>query len=473
MLVGTGVQQAVTFLLIMILSRLLSKEEYATYSQGILIYRTLLPILQFGIPLAISYFLPQANNIYQEKSIFLNSLKIIFIGASLALLLIIFFRDFLSIFYNNSDFSDIVFPLGIYIFLEIINAIMPNFYISIGKNRRFALITIFISLIRAITVCLFAALNNSVKGIFIVLATVSGIKCMIFFIDVYRRYRKQVIDYNSSYSFTVIFKYGMVIGLSQAIGQVSTLLDQNVVASMFTPSEYAIFVNGAVDIPFIALIGSSIASVLLPEFAKKGMNNQEMLDKWKTGIIYTASFLLPIMTVLFVVAPSYITVVYSQEYIDSVPVFRIYLLKIPTMIATYSTILLAKKANSKILLNTVLSLIVNVILNITFIKFFGIYGAALGSILSLYILSILQIIQISKILEIQWGEVLPFFKILKIVLVCIIFGSIMAFLKAVAFKNAIIQDICGAVIFVIVIWGVLIKLKIVNFHYLSQIIIKR
>ena len=103
------------------------------------------------------------------------------------------------------------------------------------------------------------------------------------------------------------------------VGLMSRSVDKVVVSSMCTPEQFAVYVNGAIDIPLIGILTGSVNAVLLPEIVelyKRGQAREALL-LWQRAAVKCSLILLPAMCFLFAMAPEVMRVLFSDAYAAS------------------------------------------------------------------------------------------------------------------------------------------------------------
>ena len=454
MLVSNGSQQATTIILLYFLARILNKSDYATFSQGDLIVKTLIPIFIIGIPITISIYLSKINCIKQELVYIRNSTKILLLCGIAGSILLILFGNNIAKAYNNSELNSYRYLLSFYLFFEIQNSITPNFLIVTNQNKKLAIYTIIISILKVTLIMIVLLMVYLVYYLFVVLVIVSLIKYTYLKYQIYIRYKSiNTSEISKEFKRSELkaqFLFAIIIGFTQIIGKISDLLDRNMVSWLFTPTEYAVFANGAMEVPFIGLVAGSISAIFLPEFTRlvKSKDDLIILEKWKYTIVISAVFILPIMFVLFLFKEGFITMIYSSRYLESTSIFQIYLLKIPAALATYSTLLLAKGKNKIIMYNTLFALVLNIVLNLLLMKLLGIKGAAIATVISFYFLAFLQLFQITKSYHIKFAKAFPFKEVIIICFVGMLTYVTFYFIKLnFSFTNIINLVIYGSLMY--------------------------
>lgn len=438
-LFGTGLQQTTTFLLVAFLSRILNESDYATFKQGDLIVRTLLPLLVLGIPLSLSYFLPRIDDCKQKQFIYQSLFFLIFFG-TLGMLVLVLLKEFISVKFLNTNLISIIPLYSIFLFFEVSTSFLPNYYLGTSQNSTLVIFASTFAVLRLIGVMIFYYQYQTIFMIINALVFTSGIKFIYMLFVITSRFRHEALSFEYL-DFKAQLLYALPIGISQLVGVFSDMLDKIIVSLMFKPEDYAVFINGTIDIPFVGLISGSIAAVLLPKFARDIGNSQNtdriIMNQWKESICYAALIIIPVMFCLLLYAEGFIKILFSAKYLASVDIFRIYILKMPVGIATFSTVLLAAKKNKNILFNSIACIFINLFFNLLLIPRLGLNGAAISTVLSMYLLAILQIYQISKAMKISIWSVMPYRRLI----LCLSISAITSYVFYTLAQKVLLSDL--------------------------------
>ena len=226
-----------------------------------------------------------------------------------------------------------------------------------------------------------------------------------------------------------MLKFSIPLGLASVFGTLAIQLASVIVSFLTTPKDFAIYANGAKEVPFIGLITESISVVIMADMSKsiKEGNLEKALDLFRKAALVSASFLLPIMTFLFLYAENFIEILYSNKYDESVVPFRIYLLIIPIRIAYYGSAFIALGRTKAILIRSIFDLILTGVFCYIFVSWLGAYGAAIGLILTLFLWSVpFNLNSLSKSFKCKPMQILPFKKLGEIFLYSVIAGILPA-----------------------------------------------
>ena len=96
-------------------------------------------------------------------------------------------------------------------------------------------------------------------------------------------------------------RFSVPLGLASMVGLMSRSVDKVIVSSMCSPEEFAVYVNGAVDIPLIGILTGSINVVLLPEIVQLYSEGkaEAALSLWRRAAVKCSRILLPSTCFLF------------------------------------------------------------------------------------------------------------------------------------------------------------------------------
>ena len=183
-------------------------------------------------------------------------------------------------------------------------------------------------------------------------------------------------------------KDGFYLGFSKVLGVFLIYTDSFMISAMLSVEEYAIFRNGAIEIPFLTIVYGSVATIILPEvsklFAKNKMEEIALMKKKASS--HTAAIIYPPLIFLLLFSTPVISAYLSGKYAQSGTVFMIYNLIILFRINNYHDII--TNSNKKHLLPRAyfVCLVGNAILNYMMIRNFGYIGAAISSVVSIVIL---------------------------------------------------------------------------------------
>ena len=181
---------------------------------------------------------------------------------------------------------------------------------------------------------------------------------------------------------------------------------------------YAIYRNGAFEVPLISSISNSINAVILPEISKfYNSKFYEKIVKLKREVVKNSVALIyPILIFLLFNAQDFIVIYLGEAYRDSAIIFAIFNLTLFVRIYDYQDILMAARKTKMILQHNLLVFALNIILNIVLIQEFGIIGAAAATVICLFLISALLLHRNMKAIKVKMFELFDLKRILQVCL---------------------------------------------------------
>lgn len=401
----------------MVLARLFTKTEYATYRQTFLVYRFSAPLLMLGLPMALYYFLTEESN--KPRQILMENVLMLFMGGGLlALFLLLGGADYIAYRFSNPSLRHTLKLIAPYaIFVLPATAFGPTLISRDRVNvaaiynfvsRAFTLGTVLISVfflrkvMVAVGAMVGASILTSVIALFLMFhtcnkgpwhPTLSGMKRQL------------------SYSFPV--------GLSQIIGTMSRDIDKIIVSSLCAPSVFAGYINGAMEVPFIGILTGSVTSVLVVDYTKLYREGKvdEIVRLIHQAMFKTGMVLIPLMFFLFLIAPEIMVVLFGSKYAISAQFFRVYLLLLPVRTLTFGSILRATGRTWPILGQPLLTLPVNAIFSWWGVKYYGPLAAAVVTVITTYTIAVpYYMLWVRKVLAVPIRALFPWKRLLSLIL---------------------------------------------------------
>jgi O-antigen/teichoic acid export membrane protein len=268
--------------------------------------------------------------------------------------------------------------------------------------------------------------------------------------------------------------YSVPLGLASMLGTITLQMHAVIVAALCTPEDFAVYINGAIEIPLISIVTGSITTVVFAEMAElcsKG-DKAGALKLFHTASIKSACILFPTMCFLLATAQPFIIFLFSDQYKASVMPFVIYLFVLPIRIVVYGSALMALGMTHVILMRSILDLAVNCLLCFFLVKAIGYIGAAIAIVLTLYLWTTpYNLYMIGKGFNVSWHKTLPFRNLFKIFQICLLCVPL-AFIGAHALPiNSFIQFTLSALLYFPILYYVLYRRNLISlFHQFKPLI---
>ena len=344
------------------LTRLLVKDDYGSYQQLVMIYAIVQAILLFGMPQSLLYYFPR-KEVSDRPALIKQTWGILIISGLVAITLFTLASQIMESAFPDHHLQPFIFLLGIYI--GIMLSVMPlqNLLILEDKETTAMWSMIGFTLIDIIILPSAAWYDPTTLGMVYGIILTSIIKFLIVIIYIYKNYLNKIEARESYYREQLA--YGIPVGLIAMIYVININIDKYMVGLFFSSSVFAVYYLGSLWAPIFGWITQSASQVITPRMSKahKEGNLSEIKELYRSSISKLALFFIPSTIFLIFMAEPLIVILFTETYIDSVPIFMIYLILLPTYSVNLSWILMAS-GQTKFLLKLALSMsIINIILS--------------------------------------------------------------------------------------------------------------
>ncbi len=238
----------------------------------------------------------------------------------------------------------------------------------------------------------------------------------------------------------------------------------------FGPEVLGYFYVGAIEIPLIGVLLSSVYSIASPVLNK--LHHEDNITEFAAFVNktlkFTSKIIWPLFVYLMVFADHIIPLVFKSEYEASVAPFRIYLIMMPVRIALYGVIVLALGKPQIVFFGAFGTMVLNLVLNLVLVHRIGYLGPAIATVITTYLHVIFLGTFIILNTRVSVRELIPFRDFSYIGLSCIL-AAIISFLLTRMTHNDLSVVISSLIIFFGAYIFIGIKAGFLNFPSLIDI----
>ncbi|MGD8861986.1 MAG: oligosaccharide flippase family protein [Myxococcales bacterium] len=411
---GNGVAAVTGLVTAMVLSRVLSKGDFATYRQTFLVYELIAPLLLLGLPQALYYFLPTDNQ-HQRARVAACLLLTSVASAGFAAIVGGGGATAIARAFDNPDLEVTLHYLVVYPFFALPLALISPVLVVRERVRTLSVFNVV-----AQTFVSGAAISAALIWVGHAAPVIGriGMTGLVAVASVALMSASMPKGPWAPRAMAIreVLRYSFPLGLSALVGTVIIRLDKAVVSAMTTPEEFAVYSNGAMEIPLIGVVTGSITSVVLAELRSSVAERRtgDAVRLFRLTSEKSSFLLLPVMAFLLVAADPFIRTVFSDKYARSAEPFRIYLMLLPARTVVFGAFMVALGETRAILFRTVVSLALNAALSILLVKLMGSVGAAVATVaVILFWATPFNLFVISRATKIAWYRLLPFRHLLR------------------------------------------------------------
>jgi len=412
---GGSLTTLVSLIIAAILSRLFSQLDYATYRQTLLAYTFAAPFAMLGFQHALFYFLPLEEK--RPRGVLVENLLLLAVaGLLVTVFLAVGGNVLLADYFDNPDLANTLLILAPYSLLMIPAASLGACLLARDRAAQVAVFNVgsrLFVLAAVLTVCLIWPQPTTAIGARVSVAFLTTAVALVLMFRACREgdwrptvtgLRKQII-------------YSVPLGLATLAGTLSRSLDKMMVAVLCSPEEFAVYVNGAMQIPLVGIITGSIASVIIVDCAhlQRQGRTAEIVGLIHRSMTKCGLLLIPVMVFLLCTAPHLMRFLFSPRYEASAIPFRIYLLLLPMRTLSFGSILMATGNNRHVLIQTLITFLAQAILTWYTIPLFGPKGGAIAAVAATYFVALPYLLVIlRRILKCPVYGLFPWGQLLKL-----------------------------------------------------------
>ncbi len=413
---------------ILIYSRFLQVEKYGQYQLIWLYTNVISTIALFGLPSLIlsSGFSNITNWINKNKSKFLS------FTITLNLIPLIF----LYIMERNFSYEE-SFVLIIFILTQNISIIVEALATKFEKTSKVLKVNIVFSILYLAAHLAFIYFPYSLSNLLWALSIVFLVKSFLLNIN--------YVENSTVVPAKIMGRQWFYLGIFDVINVLFKWLDKWVILFFLSLTQFAIYFNGAYEIPVFALMLSAVGNIMLVQMSKNSENiNIKIKEIFHQSSLFLAPIVFSSFFFLFFYYKPFFLLLFTEKYIESVPVFFIAIFIIPVRITNYTAALQVLHKSNLIVRGALLDFAIAVILMAILFPLFKLQGVIISFVISTWVQAFYYLYQTSKILKIPFSATLPFKRLGKILIFAMIY-SLLGFVMSENFAD-MWKLIIGAVI---------------------------
>ncbi|MBX2887966.1 MAG: polysaccharide biosynthesis C-terminal domain-containing protein [Ferruginibacter sp.] len=210
------------------------------------------------------------------------------------------------------------------------------------------------------------------------------------------------------------------LGMFDVVSALFKWIDKWVILVFISVGQFAIYFNGAYEIPLFALMVSAVGSVLIVEFTQKDIDNTRRTALFNHAVKMLSSVVIPIFCfLLFFYKPIFLWV-FGQKYAPALPIFFVSLWILPVRIGNFTAALQALQRSDLIFKGACLDLGIALLLMPLFYPWLGLPGIALAFVISTWIQATFYIHHTSKLMNIHVFHYFPIKFLFVLLITCLL-----------------------------------------------------
>jgi O-antigen/teichoic acid export membrane protein len=230
-----------------------------------------------------------------------------------------------------------------------------------------------------------------------------------------------MFNIESSTTITDLGRQWFYLGLFDTISVIGKWLDKWVILLLLSFSQFAIYFNGAYEIPVFGLMITAVGNIMVIELSKNNDNKlatNRML--FNDSSLLLASIVFPSFAFLLFYHHDFFILIFSHKYMASIPIFFISIFVLPIRITNYSAALQAYNRNDLIAKAALIDLVSAMVLMLILYPILKMKGLAIAFVAATYIQTLYYLWQTSKILQEKVSSFFPIKKLIVVMLLSVV-----------------------------------------------------
>lgn len=347
-----------------VLVRLLTKEQFGSYRQVMLVAMFLGQLFSMQLPHSLYYFVPKLGD-ERRRALLMQTLLLALAGGAAGAAIMLFGARPLARQFENPSLTSLLTVFCIFPIIQVILQLIPHFMISAERAGRGCVYIMVREAIRAGVVVSLAAMGAPLSSLLVCLLVGTGALALCGVGDMYRLSPGRSVSIDKA-----LIRHQLVYTLPLAaavlVAVTKKFFDKFLIASFFDTENFAVYAAGAIEVPVQAVVTSSIFAAVLPNLVElwdDGRKDQ-MVALWREAVRKSSIVIYPMFFVLLVCAQDLVLLMYGEPYREAAYPFMIYLLIMPIRVAVYGTFVRAVGRTRPVLFSALLGLVANAVFSL-------------------------------------------------------------------------------------------------------------
>jgi O-antigen/teichoic acid export membrane protein len=344
-----------------------------------------------------------------------------FVTSVAACLLLYLFHNILQ---ENTSLN-FVLPLIIYVFLFLNLDFLETYWIAKGQPDYVMYFSITRTVVRLSTVVGTAFVTKSVIAMIYALCAIEALRILVSALIMARA---GILKLSSSKPLLEQqLAFVLPLGISGTLNYASQYVGQIAISAHIGVIALGIYTIANFQVPILNIVRGAIGDSIFPRMVREAVDQtREGLRLWKRANVAYTFLIIPYFAIVTWYADVLIPWIFTDKYIDAVPLFRVLALFLLTQCFEFSSPLRAIRRTRDLLAGTTLMLITNIAFILFFFRYLpdhAIFGPAAGIVAGNVVQTLYYGWRITGFYNVPISQLLKW-KSLLIIVLCTVFACI-------------------------------------------------
>ncbi len=420
--VGAGLQTLIAQVGVnLVLVRVLPDQEtFGSYRQVMLIVNTLLPIALLGIHMGLYFYLPRIP-MGSQRAFMMKAFGALSVVGWAVAALIFLSAPRLAGSFDNASLTALLRSISPYFGFLLPTVLFYHYHVAGERAIRATVWNLCFFVPQSILIVFLALEFQDLLLVLRAMVVLAAARYLWSLVELVR-IRGDGLGGTGAISLRSLLAYSVPLAVPGAVAILGEKLDKFVVSASMDPGSFAVYSVGAMEFPLLVLLAAAAVSVMRGRLSAlyHAGDLEGIRGLWEQAVRKLALGLIPGALYLFVFAPELITLLYTDNYADAVPVFRLYLVLVLLRVLPGEPVLASAGRAGFIAIGGAAFLVLDLVLNLAMVQALGLLGPPLATIIATAMLVVAYLVGVSRVLGVGLLRVVPYGPLLRILAVALI-----------------------------------------------------
>lgn len=396
---ANAVEAGLRLVVPIVLVRLISPGEFGQYRLFWLIANSLTLFLPLGMVRSLLFFLPRSDA--DERAAFVRQTVYYLVVVSLPFaVLLAFGGHWLPESIQSLTERDLV--LGAFTFLWVVSSLVLTLPNADGNIAWQSGAIIGLALLRAALILTTAWITRDLEAIFLALLLFAIAQALLLGYYMGTRYGQRWRLPGKS-QFVRQVGYAVPFGLSGVLARARGQIEQWLVVGLFLPESLAMLAIAGSFTAILRLLRKSVGSILIPRMSSTHASGDVLraLELNNRGNLVICFMIFPAVVFIWLFAAPLVELLFTGDYLDAVPVIRVYTIGMIFMSVELATVLMIYEQGRFVAKVSAGVLLVSAVFSYLGAIYFGLPGVALGGVVGTLITRVLNFRRAASVLGVR------------------------------------------------------------------------
>jgi len=405
LMVGRALASVATLLIPVTLVRVFDQVEYGTYKQLFLVFATLYSVALVGLSDSLYYFVPR--NPEKGGRYVANAILGLTVAGGVCLAALWAGREQVAAWMKNGALAAHLGSIGVFLFFTLLATVLEIALIARKRYGQASGAYVLSDLARAlcfvVPVLLFPSLDTLMRWAIAFSAVRLAVALLMLKREFGAGFRLDAALLRPQLAYAMPFALYVLVEILQAT------FHQYTVSWTFDAATFAIYSVGCFQVPFVDFLATPASSVMMVRMSEEMRDGHpaEAQAIWLDITRKLALIFFPMVALLMATSRGVITLLFTDAYAASAPIFAVWVLTIALSILQTDGVMRVHAQIRFLFLVNLARLALIVVLIQPLMSWFGLLGPVLVTILAMAVAKGLHLLRMRQLMGLKVSEVLP------------------------------------------------------------------